>query len=545
MEKEGLSLMALLPPILHSGMFYGNNILRATQSYVSDVNITQPFGVLVGFYSPSGEYVGSISSSPSSAGYIKYKLTAELNYGLRDFSFQIARNVTIPFYTGMEVRFYITGKLWFTGELIFQPSQDKRKPVYTYEGKGFWSHLKKDKISNVWQNKSPSFITKDIIQHYVEPNTRIIYDPTYIVGPDILLTYFEAKNKYPLEVLEDLLAACNYDIDTMEYHMGVNNERQFFLLPLNQDVNYGFFEGFQYQEPDTKIDIKGIINYIEIFRTKQADKDTEYVSTIQDLDSQEKWGVQAADNFTIASYIDTTTAERIARAKIDQNKDAKTKIAIKDLNCLGDPYPFEYYHLNNRRNQYIEIVDECELLSDWNIYFSNTSISTSGVKVFSGLKSFKIETINGSKGEYLEYILENEINYPNQLRAYFSQSDIGKVLKFHVYDINDNVQTFEHNIRLIVDFQTPIMNITLENIKRVRVEIVTNGSYTIYLDRLDVIQQAYKQHRLKLNKIDYELDKNTLLAVAEFGDKIDNLLDDIKNIKDGQDNLYNIFQRNV
>lgn len=538
--------MANLPPILRCGSIYGNVILRGINTYVSDVDITQPFGIQVGFYSPSGEYIGSISSSPDSAGYIKFKLSVELNRGLRDFEFSIARNVDIPFYTGMEVRFYITGKLWYVGELIYQPNQDKRTPVYEYSGKGFWSHLKKNKISTTWQVKKLDFVIKDIIQNYVEPETRIIYNPALIVCPNILITEYEAKNKYPLKALEDLVDLANYDPDGIgEYHIGVNNERQFFFLPIESDVTYGLFEGFQFQEPDVKVEIKDIENYVEINRMKKNSKEVEYVSTIQDTQSQDQYGIQAIDNFVIASYIDATTVERIARARIQKNKDPKIKESIANLECLEEPFPFEYYYLNNRRNDYTKLISDCDILSDWSIHFNNTSITTTKIKVYSGLRSFQIDTQNGSKGEYLEFELETEINYPNQLRCYFSQSAVGKVLKFYVYDIDNKVQTFETDINLIVDFQTPIMNLNLDNIKKIRIEIVTNGNYTIYLDRIDCLQQAYNQHKLLLNEINYELDKNTLLASADFGDKLDNILDDIKKIKDGQNNLYNIFQRNI
>lgn len=537
--------MAYILPIVQAGQFFGNSMLRGVNTYVSDVNITQGFGVNVGFYSPTGEYIGSISSSPDGAGYIKFELTEERNRGLRDFKFQIARNVSIPFYTGMEVRFFITGVLWYVGELIFQPNEDKREPVYEYSGKGFWNHLKKNKISNTWQNKTMTFIVNDIIQNYVEPYTKIIYNPSLISCPNLILSHFEIKNKYPLEALENILETANYDPDTAEYYLGINNERQFFFLPINEDINYGLFEGFQYQEPDTKTDIKKIINYIEIFRMKQASNETEYVSTIQDTTSQEQYGIQADKNFVIASFIDQTTVERIARAKIERNKNPKTRVSVKSLNVGENPFPIEYFLLNNRRNQYTSLVSDCDILTDWDINFSNTSIVLSDTKVYSGLKNFKIITTNGSQGEYLEFVLDEEINYPSLLRCYFSQSDAGKVLKFHVFDINNNVQTFEFDIKLVIDFQTPVMNITLDNIKKIRVEIVTNNSYTVYLDRLDIIQNAYKQHKLILDKITYRLDKNTLLADADFGDKIENIIDDIKSIKDGQDNLYNIFQRNI
>ena len=70
----------------------------------------------------------------------------------------------------------------------------------------------------------------------------------------------------------------------------------------------------------------------------------------------------------------------------------------------------------------------------------------------------------------------------------------------------------------------------------VKVSIVYNGSAprTFYVDRLDALTKAWAFNRLSLEKAEYKIERDYVIANAEFGEKFPSVIDEIKKeVKDG------------
>jgi hypothetical protein len=568
MEKAVLYIMAYLAPIVGIGQIYGNTIMRGSNQYIEDIAIEAQFSIEIQFYSITGEFVDSVGTSYDKAPSLKLDLKERKNGGLESFDFELSRNIDIPFNNQMEIRVFVFGNHWFSGELLYNPDQDTRNVKFKYEGKGYSHYFKDITVNELYENKTLKYIIEDLLDTYIVDDTPIRIDSDRINPPDITVTKLELNDKKVSKALDRVLEIANSTGDQYKYLVDKDKIFEFsIILEINQDA---FFEGTDYQNPKVKSNNNDIVNLIEIYRSKEGTDEVEYVSTIQDLESQGKYGIKS-EPLTIPDFLDTTTAERIAQAKIDQKKDPLKTIVIDNLNVNLNPFDIGYYLINNKFDSYVKLINECEELDDWTLNISDTTVTEDTDKVFSGRKAFKCVTGSGSKYEYLEYELEEELYFPDKFILYIAQDTTGEMFNIQVFDVDGNnlflTEAFllqENGDPLLQENGDPILleglygiNVTvlndyhkievdisaLENVKKVRIVFVTNEGFTGYIDRIEFSTNSYFQNRLLLDEIIYSLDSSSFLAKATFGEKIFNIIDDIKKIKDDTNNIFNIFEK--
>jgi hypothetical protein len=599
--------MALLAPVLGNNTILGNNTLLKANSFVSFVELDKPFGIDIEFYSPSGEYVGHVGTTFDKSNLIGMELNIEKIGGLKGFKFVITRDIDIPFFNLMEVRIHINGNFWYTGELEFSPSQDTRDPSYEYTGKGYYDYFKQIKVNKLYENKTLEYMLNDIMENDISPNTPIIWNPGLIVPPAITVTKLELKKKTAEKAIEEILKIANNDYQTTQYEMGVDKNKQYYFSAIDSELKSGFFEGYQYQNPDVKDDLNTVINQIDIYRAVEDSQDVEFVSRVEDTDSQELYNIRNQD-ITISDFVDTTTAENIATAIIERNKDPFKTVSFEELRTNDTPFDIGFYTLNSKFDEYNQIINEFSDLTEWTQNTSNTTVTVSTDKVLTGKKSFKFVTASGSKGEYIEYTLDEVIYFPQELSVYVSQIPNGTAFNISVFD-EDGVQyeqeegyilqeggdkfiledgtgflklePAQSGVEILVqDDFTKITydlvgdvtsdqfillesgdNLLLESgdsflleqyydrfqqiksIAKVRVYLTTDSVFTFYMDRLEATTESYNQNSLVLEKISYRQTKNSILANCEFGESADNILQGIKRLDDKQINTINIFQK--
>lgn len=528
---------------------WGNGRIMANATYwkpntiIDEAAVNIGFNIEIGFYSPSGEFVGSVSTTPDGAGYINFEIQEDRVGGLKSFKFEIGRQVDIPFYPLLECRFFISGIHWYTGELIFKPNQDRREITYKYSGKGFWDYAKRIKMTKTYANKTMKFIIDDMIQNFLEPESRVIYNPSLIEPPDITILNFEIKKKDIQKTILRLLGIANWDYNNTQYITGVDVNRHFYFRPIDTDVTYSYYEGFQYQNPDVKEDLKKVINKVTVYRAKSGSSDIEEVATVNDLDSQGRYGIMD-QNITIPIFLDTQSAIKIAQFIIEKHKSPLISVKVKNLETENFPFPIEYYYINNKIDDYRKIIAEFELLAEWTINISQTIITTTTDKVLSGRKSFKCVTQNGSKDDYIEQEYDEEVNLPAFLDIWLAQLENEIALKIYIWDDKNNLISQNVIVKIVNDFHRQRIDVNvLDNIKKIRIEFISNNENTIYFDRLELITKSWLRHDLILDRIKYRLSRSKLLAEATYGNKVDTLVDKIKKIKDRQDDIFDIYEK--
>lgn len=535
--------MAFLKPIIGIGQKMSNMMIYGNNSYVTDADITTGFNISISFYSLTGEYVGSVNTTPDSVGWIDFSIKQKRIGGLDNFEFSISKNLDIPFYNQMEVRFLFAGNHWFTGELTYKPELDSRDTKYKFQGVGYSSYLKKIKITQTYQNKSFIFILQDLIENYIFGYTPILYNLELLNVPNIIISYFEIKNKSLDKVMQMLLKIANVNYKTLQYEYGVDKNRQFYFRPISNDIYRGFFEGFQFQDPEVKSNVKDVINRVDIYRAVLGSNELEYVSTVQNTESQEKLGLANRD-LEIPDFMDQITAEKIANAIIERLDEVKETVKLKILDTEDEPYPIGFYAINSKIDNYNKVVNNFDKLAEWTRHGNNTTISIDETKVLSGRRSMKITTGAVSQGEYIEYTLSESYQYPNLLRLYLAQYDTGQSLRIIAYDDNNNYVVSNVNFTITEDYWRHIFDISsLDNLSKVRIEFLDNNTHTIYLDNLDVTTFSWSQKVLVLNDITYTLDRNKLICAPQFGEDIFDYISEIKKIKDSSDNIFEIIKR--
>ena len=562
--------MGYLTPVFGSHL-YGAFTLRGTRYYVTPQDFTTPYGIKLMFLSPTGEYVGEINSTPDGSGFINFKITEDRIGGLKKFSFEIARNPDFPFYNLLQVQFFVQGIHWYTGELIYKPELDKRVETYEYEGQGFINYLKDYKIDVVYENKTLEEIIIDLITVQMPSEFPIGYNPSRILVPNLTITKIEFNKKTIYKALETLLEYANYDYNNAQFTFGIDKEKIFYFEEISQTVDWGFFEGFHYQEPDVEVSISDVVNKINIYRALEDSQDVEFVDVIEDLESQAKWGLKESD-VQLSDYVDNATGIKIAQAKLERFKDIVKKIELENLDIDENPYPIGFYNVNNRQNTYQNLINECEDVNEWTKSGTHFTWIDQDDKVFSGKRAFYIKLATYAVGEYIEFELDEAINFPSLFNLYVAQEQKGRAFNFVFYDEDGNyldlqtnylgtedgkilatedgkkialeVATIGLEINLIDDFQKLTFDISeLKNIKKVQVVFSSNDPFVIYLDRLEIMTSSYYQNTLILDQITYEQDGSKILASPKFGERIETLVDNIKKLGEKQQGIINIFQK--
>lgn len=562
--------MPYFPPVYGAGALIGD-VLRGSREYFS-VEVEPPIGTEIQFYSTAGEFIAQLGTTYGKAPNLQVGFKVDKIGGLIDFTIETARNIDIPFSNQMEVRIHVNGNWWYSGELTYLPDQDRRDVQWSIEGRGFAAYLDDDVINEVYTTDNYPAIVADIIQNYVSVNTPIEYNPSLIVLPDVTPATLEFNKKKPSAALKKILELVNTEFNTTEYIYGVNKEKQFYFLPMETAIQAGYFEGFQFQNPEVETTDAKLTNKIDLFRAVEDSDTVEFVATVEDTESQGKYGLKYR-KITIPDFFDTTTAQRIATSIIEEYKEPRTSIQLNDLEIGSEPLAFGPYLINSRPTDYSLLVSECEDLTEWDTTnISNTTVTEESSVVFTGRKAIKAVTAAGSIGEYIEFELDEEINYPLELRLYIQQNVIGGIFDIVAFDVDGNsidgevdallkedsfyllkedggkilLEDANNGVYAVIahDYIEIRIDISaLANLKKVRILFITDSAYTIYFDRFDCFTNSWRQRELKLQRVQYRLSRTSFLANPVFGDDFPNLIEDLKTISKRQAGLYDIFEK--
>lgn len=563
--------MGTILPILGAGIYYGNVALRGNTTFTDFDDADHPGGIEIQFYSITGELIGVIGSNYEQSNLKSVEIKINKIGELIGFNFTVGRRLDIPFYNDMETRFYINGIHWFTGLMVYEPDQGRRNVQYQYQGKGFWDYTKRTVINELYNDKTLDFAIKDIITTHLVPNSRIVYNPDLINPPSLTMTdKLEINDKTIEKAFEKLIKYANFDYKNHEYRMGVNLNNEIFFEEIDRTIAYGFFEGYQFQNPDIEVDTDDLVNKIRIYRCFENNQIVEFVLEISDADSINEWG-ERKQKLLIPDYADNTNLTRLAQAKLELRKDPRVKMEINELTVDDEPYDFASYNISSRHAEYSINVSDFEALASWSIQAVVSTITRSQEQVFSKNAAFKVVQASGSSGDYLEFTIDEAVYFPSTLILYVNQNVAGEFFFITIYDdwgnqedIGENIflmteaddnLTTEDNDLLIADqlsFRVDILGDfvrlelpinVLDNIKRIRITLTADESVTLFFDRLDLVANIWKKEELIPDEFLYLFAKGNSKVKATFGEKTLNIIDDIKKIDKKTLEILSIFEK--
>jgi hypothetical protein len=367
----------------------------------------------------------------------------------------------------------------------------------------------------------------------------------------------------------------------------VDKYREFYFKPISNDIQFGLFEGKQYQEPDVESDFDDLVNAVNIYRANEDDTNTNFVLQEIDNDSVDIYGLKEKD-LMISDYVDTNTAAKIAQAIVNRFKEPLIKQEVSELKVEDDPFPIGFYALNNRLTQYVYEISDFEDLYSWTLNVSNTTIQESTEKVVTKKRSFDCLTTNGSKDEFIEFDIDDPIYFPNKLIIYILQDTPGQFISIRLFDEDGNFEdvgvttiTVEEDLfrvtqggdfrvtlggdsritqqkalisTTVSDFPINIVDdfvrieldiLTLNNVAKVRIIFITDEVVNIFLDTLQIQAKTWRQNILISEEFNYLLAQANFKVGATFGEKTVNIIDDIKKLDDKSENILNIFEKDI
>lgn len=243
------------------------------------------------------------------------------------------------------------------------------------------------------------------------------------------------------------------------------------------------------------------------------------------------------------------------------------------------------YAISNKRDSYWQIFSECDSLTGWDFaHITNTTVTIATNRCLTGNRALKIVTDSGSLNEYFEFELDTTIPLPQLVRLFIYFESTATAIKLTFYDnksnsidvqlgdsstinqwllLSEQINQQTENDNMLVDDGTPNDDFIVEkttgvetnldltketnpgllNVKKFRLTILSNTVMTFYLDHIDVYANIYKYAELFLEEIEYNLSAGAMFANASFGEKQDNVIDEIKDkIKEG-DIALSIFSK--
>ena len=534
-----------LPSTYGAGFVFGNTVFMGTIDYVIPiVPETPPEGWGIFIYSPTGDYIGSFEVLNNNVPFLSFELVVKKIGGLDSFVFEIEKDSEFPFFSQMEARVFYHGKHWYTGEAVFVPSQKGAANTLRFEGQGYCNKLNDLKISYEIDSATLLSTLQDLGLTYFS-QVDISYNSELLNPPDITVSSYEFKNKSLYDIILKILQIANNDYNNDQYTFGVNKNKEFYFQPILDDPIDHFFEGYQFQNPEVEEIADNIINKIEIWRSLSESSTTEYVSSVEDADSQAKYGIKS-QKLTISDYLDTDTAEEIAESIIQEYKDLKNKVSIKDI-ILEDLLEIGFYSISTKPDFYSFLISECDDLEGWDISsLVNASLEANDLRVYTGRRSLKLSVPDSASGEYALYSFESSIFAPEYLRIYINQNITGSIIKVTVYEDDS---TFVYKVIDVLSQQEwEEWDISLDSlycVNKLKIEIISTDISDLYIDRIDVFANNWSCIKLALEEIKYTIKGNALIGEASFGDDEENILKDIKKIDDQTNNIKSIFERTL
>lgn len=533
--------MPFTPLALGAGARLGTWGLRQRKDILEPVvtNITVNNALQIFFYSPSGETVVALSAGVGDGTKLEITWTEEKLGGLREFTITILRRLEIPFFNGMQVRFFLNNLAWALGFIKGIPDSDTDSETIEIKGVGFSEKLKDTTITRTYTNRTVRQVIEDVARFF--PNIDIVFNATKLILPLITVSLLVFKNKSLFVIIETILKIVNFEFQDLEHVFGVDERRDFYFFGIQKEnIKRHFFEGFDYQEPEVETTIDDIVNQVPVFRTKETNsKETEFVAIFSDVDSIDNFGLFER-KLTVSDFLDNASIQKVAEAIIDENKIPRKRVSIKSLEPTRK-LEYGFYALSNKKSFQRFRVSEFSDLLQWTQSLTTSTIAIQDFAVFTGRKCF-IWELNSSLGDKISLSFD-PIYGPEKSIIYLRHTARIEALKI---TFTTNTGQFTVNLKNLflndwIPYEFNFNNIfSLSNIE---IEVISSGTVTILLDTLEIYTNSYFHNVLSLENITYTFNGKSLLADIDFGNKENTVISELTKINKKNGIPFEIFSK--
>ena len=123
-------------------------------------------GLSVVFYSNAGDQITTLTAGRGNGAKLNVSMEFSKYGNLDIFSLEVLRNLDIPYFTGMNVRFYYKNNPFAYGYIETIPSTDQQSSVVLLNGVGHIKRLMDKKITKTYTSKTVKEILDDLGSTY-------------------------------------------------------------------------------------------------------------------------------------------------------------------------------------------------------------------------------------------------------------------------------------------------------------------------------------------------------------------------------------------
>ena len=282
-------------------------------------------GFKLKFYDLTDTKIGEIGSDVKRGriSEIKFEL---LPLGCGAFSFVIddfCDLFDITYRTRVDIHPYFDTSPWFTGFIQNLPQPGQERP-YEYTGFGFYEQLDWVTVTDSYESQDVAEIVKDIIQNTVAPNTQIVYNAAKVETTGYVVTKVDFDHVYAKDAIQTLADMAQ------DHEFGVDDSREFYLRPIETDVNFSFWVGKHCQDIKIEKEPHAIRNKLYIKGGEIQAGGSNIIGSVQDATSISTYGLRE-EIISVPEAIDSDDAIQWAGQILAQKKDPKVRAKIMNI----------------------------------------------------------------------------------------------------------------------------------------------------------------------------------------------------------------------
>lgn len=257
------------------------------------------------------------------------KLTFELTTtGCGQFSVTFSKLPTLAelsYMQRVDIFLFNDAVPWYSGYVLKRPIKGTTESTYTFSGYGYYNALENVLVFGTYENKDPGDIVRELAR-LAEERIGTIYNSTKIINAN----YIISKLVFEGVTLKDALSKLsNFAID---YVYGVDEQRQLYFHPRTTKINEQarFWVGQHINTYVPTWDASRIVNWARIKGGKVDDEGEQWLATVEDKESQEKYGYRS-EIWTLPEAYDTADAQRWGESQIQQYKEPTKSAKITGI----------------------------------------------------------------------------------------------------------------------------------------------------------------------------------------------------------------------
>lgn len=234
-------------------------------------------------------------------------------------------NSELDYRQRIDIHLFNDPRPWYSGYVITRPVKGTTDETFKFTGHGYYNILEKVYITAVYENMEVSAIVADIVRK-VESAVGLQFNGNKLIDTSYRITRIEFDHVSVKDALKQL---SDFAVD---YVYGVDEYRQMYFKPRVNEINEQarFWVGQHLDEYQPTWDVEKVINRAYIKGGKVDDAGEQWLATVEDVASQEEYGLQETV-LTLPSAYNASDAIRWGLNQIERNKEPVKSAKVKGV----------------------------------------------------------------------------------------------------------------------------------------------------------------------------------------------------------------------